>query len=72
MWQKLKLKKPNIAIEMILEPGVAIVIETHSKVDTVATEVDNQMVIIQVQVGKNIIEIFFRWRSKCKYHNKKP
>jgi hypothetical protein len=41
---------------MILEPNVAIMIETHSKVDIVAIEVNNQMVVIQVQVGKNIAE----------------
>jgi hypothetical protein len=38
------------------EPIVAIVIEPHSKVDIAAVEVDNQMAIIQVQVGKNIVE----------------
>ncbi len=31
-------------------------IETHSKVDTTTIKVDNQMAIIQVQVGKNIVE----------------
>ncbi len=30
------------------------------------------MVIIQLQVGKNTIRIFIRWRNKCKYHSKKP
>jgi len=34
------------------------VIETHSRVHSIVIEVDNQMVIIQVQVGKNIIEDF--------------
>jgi hypothetical protein len=29
MWQKLKLKKPNITTKMISKPNVAIVIETH-------------------------------------------
>jgi hypothetical protein len=48
MWQKLKQKKPNIAIIMILEPIVAIVIETHSEVHIVAKEVDNHMAVIQV------------------------
>jgi hypothetical protein len=56
MWQKLKRKKHDIATKVILESNVAIVIETHSKVDTVTIEVDNQMVVIQVQVGKNIVE----------------
>ncbi len=41
---------------MIIEPNVAIVIQTHSEVEIITIEVDNQMTIIQVQVGKNIIE----------------
>jgi hypothetical protein len=41
---------------MIPKPNVAKMIETHSKVDTVAIKVNNQVAIIQVQVGKNIIE----------------
>jgi hypothetical protein len=32
------------------------VVETHIEVDIVAMEVDNQMVVIQVQVGKTIVE----------------
>jgi hypothetical protein len=32
------------------------VIETHPEIDTTTIEVDNQMVVIQVWVGKNIIE----------------
>jgi hypothetical protein len=32
------------------------VVETHVELDTIAIEVDNQMVAIQVQVGKNIVE----------------
>jgi hypothetical protein len=35
--------------KVILEPSVAIVVETHSKVN-------NQMTIIQIQVRKNIVE----------------
>jgi hypothetical protein len=31
-------------------------VETHTKVDIAVIEVDNYMVIIQVQVGKNIVE----------------
>jgi hypothetical protein len=31
-------------------------VETHSEVNFVTIKVDNEMVIIQVQVGKNIIE----------------
>jgi len=56
MWQKLKRKKRDIATKVISKPNVAIVIETHSKIDTIIIEVDNQMAIIQVQVGKNIVE----------------
>jgi predicted lipoprotein len=56
MWQKLKQKKPNIAIKVILEPSVTILIETHSKIDIIAIEVNNQMAVIQVQVGKKIVE----------------
>jgi len=41
---------------VILEPNVVIVVETHFEIDTIAIEVDNQMVVIQVQVGKNIVE----------------
>jgi hypothetical protein len=41
---------------MISKLSVATMIETHSKVDIVTTEVDNEMAIIQVQVGKNIVE----------------
>jgi len=33
MWQKLKLKKPNITTKQILEPSVAIVVETHFELD---------------------------------------
>ncbi len=43
MWQKLKLEKPNIVIKVILEPSVAIMIETHSEIDIASIEVDNQM-----------------------------
>ncbi len=41
---------------MILKPNVVIVVETHSKIDITAIKVDNQMVVIQVQVGVNIVE----------------
>jgi hypothetical protein len=41
MWQKLKLEKPNITTKTILKPNVAIVIETHFKVDTTTIGVDN-------------------------------
>ncbi len=56
MWQKLKVEKPNILTKQILKPSVAIVVETHSELDIVAIEVNNQMVVIQVQMGKNIVE----------------
>jgi hypothetical protein len=41
MWQKLKPKKPNITIKVILQLSVAIVIETHSEIDIVTIKVDN-------------------------------
>ncbi len=41
---------------MILELNVAIVIESHFEVDTTFIKLNNQMVVIQIQVGKNIIE----------------
>ncbi len=56
MWQKLKVEKPNILTKQILKPNVAIAVETHSELDTIAIEVNNQMVVIQVQMGKNIVE----------------
>ncbi len=31
-------------------------VETHNELETVAIKVDNQMAIIQVQVGKNIFK----------------
>jgi hypothetical protein len=37
-------------------PSVATMVETHFEVDTTFIEVDNQMVVIQIQVGKSIIE----------------
>jgi len=41
MWQKLKPKKPNINTKVISELSVAMVIETHFKVDIVTIKVDN-------------------------------
>ncbi len=56
MWQKLKLEKLNITTTKISKPSVATMVDTHSKLDTTTIEVNNQMEIIQVQVGKNIVE----------------
>jgi hypothetical protein len=56
MWQKLKPKKPNITTKVILEPSVAIMLETCYKLNITVIEVDNQMAITEVQVGKNIVE----------------
>ncbi len=56
IWHKLKLEKPNITSKMISKPSVSIVVETHSKVNIATIEVNNQMAIIQIQVGKNIVE----------------
>jgi hypothetical protein len=55
MWQKQKLEKPNIATKHILEPNVATMVETHAELNITTIEVDNQMVVIQIQVGKNIV-----------------
>jgi hypothetical protein len=41
---------------VISKPSVTIVIKTPSKVDTATIEVDNQMEVIQIQVGKHIVE----------------
>ncbi len=56
MWQKLKLEKLNIITKVISKFNVATMIETHSKVIITFIEVDKQMAIIQIQVGKNIVE----------------
>jgi len=52
----LKLDKPNVATKQISEPSVATVVETHSNLDTTIIKVDNRMAVIQIQVGKNIVE----------------
>jgi hypothetical protein len=52
----LKPKKPNTDTKQILEPNVTTMVETQSELDITTIEIDNQMVIIQVQVGKNIVE----------------
>ncbi len=41
MWQNLKLEKLNIATKHMSKPNVATMVETHSKLDTIAIEVDN-------------------------------
>ncbi len=41
MWQKLKQKNPNLNTNVIPEPSVAILIETRSKVNIIAIEVNN-------------------------------
>jgi hypothetical protein len=41
---------------VISEPSVTTLVEIHSDLYIVAIKVNNQMVIIQVQVGKNIVE----------------
>jgi hypothetical protein len=40
----------------MLEPNVAIVVKTHLKINTTSIKLDNQMVVIQIQVGRNIVE----------------
>jgi 6-pyruvoyl-tetrahydropterin synthase len=56
IWQKLKTEKPNITNKMISKHSVATMVETHFEVDIATIEVDNQIVVIQVQVQKNIVE----------------
>ncbi len=56
MRQKLKPKKPNIATKVISKPKITTVVKTHSEQNTVVTKANNQMAILQVQVGKNIVE----------------
>ncbi len=56
MWQKVNPKKPIIAIKMILEHSVTTRIKIHSEVNIIVIKVDNQMVVIKVQIGKNTIE----------------
>jgi len=56
MWQKLKPRKPNITTKSISKLSLTIVIETHSEIDTTTIEINNQMTLIQVQVGNNIVK----------------
>jgi hypothetical protein len=56
MWHKLKPKKPNITTKSISKLSLTIVIETHSEIDTTTIEINNQMTLIQVQVGNNIVK----------------
>jgi hypothetical protein len=72
MWSKLKPKKPNITTKVIPKLSVAIMIETHSKVDTLAIEVDNIWQLYKYKLGRALLRMSIRWRSKCKHHNKKP
>jgi hypothetical protein len=41
---------------MILNPNVSTMVETHFELDIIVKEVDNRMVVIQIQVGKNTFE----------------
>ncbi len=56
MWQKLKLEKPNIATKQISKPSVATIVGTHFELDITIIKINNQMTVIQVQLGKNIVE----------------
>jgi hypothetical protein len=56
MWQKLKLEKPNITIKVISKLNVATMTKSRFEINTIVIKVDNQMVVIQVQVRKNIVE----------------
>jgi hypothetical protein len=48
MWQKLKPIRPNIVTKVILEASTTTMIQTHSKVNIVVINANNQMAIIQV------------------------
>jgi hypothetical protein len=41
---------------VISKPSVGIVVETHFKLDIAIIKVNNQIKIIQVQVGNNIVK----------------
>ncbi len=56
MWHKLKLEKLDIIAKVIPKLSVTTVVETHFEVDTATIKINNQMAIIQIQVGKNIVE----------------
>jgi hypothetical protein len=56
MWQKLRPKKANTYTKVISKVSVAIIGETHFKVNVAAIKVVNQIAVIQIQVGKNIVE----------------
>ncbi len=51
MWQKLKVEKPNIRTKQILKPSVAIVVETHSELNTITIKVNNQMLSVSRKLG---------------------
>jgi hypothetical protein len=53
---KIEAKKPNIVTKHILKPSVSTMVENHFELYTIAIKVGNQMAVIQVQVGKIIIE----------------
>ncbi len=57
--QKMKLKKLHVNVKPI-HNNFIITTPTHTlKVRTIAMTIDNHMVVIQVQVGKRIIEDIF-------------
>jgi hypothetical protein len=58
MWQKLKLEKLNIATKHILKPNVPIMVETHSKLNTTAIEVDNRWQLSKYKLGIPCIATF--------------
>jgi hypothetical protein len=41
---------------VISEPDVTTLVETHYEINIKIIKVNNQMVVIQLQVGKNIVE----------------
>ncbi len=56
MWQKLKPKKYNMTIKQMSKLSITTMVEIRYELDIIVLEVNNQMAIIQVQVGKNIVE----------------
>jgi hypothetical protein len=58
---------------VIFEPSVTTVFEIHFELNIAAIEVDNQMTIMQIQVGKNIVEdVLLDGRASVNDITKKP
>ncbi len=57
--QKMKLKKLHVNVKPIHNSLIIITPKLTLKIKTIATTIDNHMIVIQVQVGKNTIEDIF-------------